>query len=251
MGRIPTDLTGKEFGRLRVIASAGKIGKNCASLCKCSCGNEKVVLNFNLGKGTNSCGCLQKETASETAKKYKPRLKHGLKGTITYNSWQGMLYRCYNEKHREYPRYGGRGITVCPEWRDPEKGLDNFVQDMGHRPSPAHTIDRIKSDRGYEPGNCRWATKSQQSQNVGLKKSNTSGYKGISPCGEGWKAEIRHDGKKFHLGVFRTKEEAALAYNVASEKLHGVYGVRNVLSAISRKVTKLIFDKVNSVLTTK
>jgi len=249
MGRKVRDLTGQRFDRLEVIKPDGFIGKNAASLCKCNCGNLKRILNMNLKSGNvRSCGCLQRESASTRVKKNPPRLKHGLRRTGTYSCWIGMVGRCNNPADGNYPRYGAKGIIVCQRWSDPDKGLLNFVEDMGHRPTPGHSIDRIDSTKGYEPNNCRWATRFQQNQNVGLKSSNTSGYKGISPYKDGWKAEIRNDGKRHHLGCFATKDEAALAYNIASEKLHGLYGVPNVLPTIDRSIVKKVYQKVVEVL---
>lgn len=79
-----------------------------------------------------------------------------------YTSWSAMLSRCYNPKAPYFPAYGGRGINVCPEWR---ASYAAFLQDMGRKPSPDHSLDRIDNSKGYEPGNCRWATKSEQSNN--------------------------------------------------------------------------------------
>lgn len=249
MGRMAKDLTGQIFGRLTVIGPAEKIGRNATSQCRCRCGVEKVIMNFNLLSGqTQSCGCLQKERTSARVRKNPPRLKHGHRHTITYNSWQGMISRCLNQNDTNYPRYGGRGITVCRRWADPDKGLLNFVEDMGERPSPAHSIDRIDGTKNYEPSNCRWATRAQQNQNVDLKKSNITGYKGISATGFRWKAEIRCEGRRLHLGSYDTREEAALAYNIAAGELHGPYAVPNTLPAIDRKTTKRVFSQVMKIV---
>ncbi|WP_192248456.1 hypothetical protein [Mesorhizobium caraganae] len=78
-----------------------------------------------------------------------------------YSIWQGMRRRCLTPTYRQWADYGGRGITICPEWND----FDQFVRDMGARPSPTHSLDRIDNDGNYEPGNCRWATKSEQQKN--------------------------------------------------------------------------------------
>lgn len=88
--------------------------------------------------------------------------KHGLSQTPEYRAWQTMLQRCHNPEHRAYPRYGGRGITVCDRWRD---SLEAFVADMGPRPSPQHELDRRDNDAGYSPENCRWVTRTVNSRN--------------------------------------------------------------------------------------
>lgn len=253
MGRKQVDLSGRVFERLTVLNPAGKRGRNAISLCRCECGTEKEILNLCLLSGaTQSCGCLQRERASIRVKANPPRLKHGLRGTITYTSWLGMVNRCLNPQCWNYPRYGGCGITVCERWADDEEGILCFIEDMGHRPSPAHSIDRIDSAKGYEPGNCRWATRSQQNQNMGLKKSNSSGFKGIAKDKRGkpnpWRAEIRCNGKRINLGCYLTPEEAALAYNIASERLHGPYGIRNALPSIQKEDVLHVYGKVDSIL---
>jgi hypothetical protein len=90
--------------------------------------------------------------------------KHGLSGTPEHRNWRNMIDRCGNPKCKYYPRYGGRGIKVCERWLGPD-GFANFYADMGPKPSPAHSIDRVNNDAGYEPGNCKWATKAEQARN--------------------------------------------------------------------------------------
>jgi hypothetical protein len=87
---------------------------------------------------------------------------HGKRYTPEYAAWIGMRRRCYDTRRRDYVRYGGRGITVCPEWAN---DFQAFYRDLGLRPSPSHSIDRIDGSGPYEPGNVRWATKKQQSEN--------------------------------------------------------------------------------------
>lgn len=86
--------------------------------------------------------------------------KHSVVGLSEYQSWRTMIQRCTNPNHKAFPRYGGRGIAICARWRV----FENFLADMGWRP-PGRQLDRIKNDKGYEPGNCRWATPSQNSNN--------------------------------------------------------------------------------------
>lgn len=87
--------------------------------------------------------------------------KHGGHGTLTYSRWKSMMQRCHDVKHVGYPRYGGAGVTVCERWRD----FASFLTDMGECPSKEMTLDRVRNEVGYEPGNCRWATKTEQSRN--------------------------------------------------------------------------------------
>ncbi len=141
------DLIGKRFGRLRVIAYAGR-SRWC---CVCDCNARVVVRGERLRSDrTKSCGCLRKIRAT----------KHGMHGTPEYNSWRGMKDRCNNPRHPFYKYYGGRGITVCDEWLP----FEGFFADTGTRPV-ACSLDRVNPDGNYDPGNVRWADRKLQTQN--------------------------------------------------------------------------------------
>lgn len=119
---------------------------------RCDCGHEKAICKSHVTSGKQmSCGCYGK-----TKKK-----THGRAGTPEYKAWHALLGRCEDQEHRQYPDYGGRGIKVCERWHE----FENFLADMGERPSSSLSIDRINNDGNYEPGNCRWATRKQQSNN--------------------------------------------------------------------------------------
>ena len=157
MGKPSVDLTGQRFGELVVIGFAGRQRSNQTWRCKCACGSETVKLGYNLKNGhTASCGCR----AMRWRKSGDMNRSHGMRRTRTYRIWTGMVSRCTNPNHQAYSFYGGRGITVCERWLK----FENFHSDMGEAP-PDRSIDRINNDGGYEPGNCRWATSTEQRWN--------------------------------------------------------------------------------------
>ena len=153
------DLTGKVFGRLTVLSFAGMSKWHTSMwLCRCECGSEKSILANALKTGnTRSCGCLQPDVVRENG------TTHGQTGTLTFSTWRSMINRCYTPGTNSYERYGGTGITVCRRWRD---DFFAFLADMGERPSKKYTIDRYPNQAGnYEPGNCRWATCTENNRN--------------------------------------------------------------------------------------
>ena len=152
------NLENKRFGRLKVLQDSGKRDSNggVVWLCQCDCGNIKEANGTDLNrKHTVSCGCRLKETARENGKNSKTH-GHTIDGkqTLTYNSWLSMKYRCLNPNQKAYRYYGELGITICERWMV----FDNFLSDMGERPSKGYTLDREDSYGNYTADNCKWST---------------------------------------------------------------------------------------------
>jgi hypothetical protein len=129
-------------------------------ICSCVCGNTVKLdeRQYNY-KQKRSCGCLHKETAAKQGHLNKT---HGGRFTSEYRIWAGMKNRCNNPNDKRYADYGGRGIGVCGTWN---MDFAQFLKDVGKRPSILHSLDRINNNRGYEPGNVRWATAKEQANN--------------------------------------------------------------------------------------
>lgn len=146
-------IRGQTLGYLLVLSRASNTKAGQARwLCRCICGKEKLFPSYLIVSGrTKSCGCKAMVFGP-----LGPFHKHPY-----YKLWKGMRDRCNNPRNKQYPHYGGRGISVCERWDDYEA----FVMDMGDRPTPKHSVDRIDVNGNYEPNNCRWATPSQQAQN--------------------------------------------------------------------------------------
>lgn len=154
------DLSGQRFGRLTALSFCGAARGNSQWRCQCDCGSYCIVQLGNLRSGhTKSCGC---DRSSATRNQF---VTHGHTtdrvATRTYKAWSHAKSRCNNPADHKYVDYGGRGISMCPQWM---RSFEEFLSDMGGCPA-GHTLDRVDTNGNYEPSNCRWATPAQQARN--------------------------------------------------------------------------------------
>lgn len=219
------DLTGQRFGRLTIL-SKDPVSKNgqVRWLCRCDCGNEKVIIGTSIRGGvTLSCGCLSREITSKVRTTHghtRGSAKDSRRSTPEWQAWRAMISRCTNPNRRDNKHYLDRGITVSPRWIN---NFENFYADMGDRPSPQHSIDRIDVNGGYTPGNVKWSTVIEQRLNRRKFSNNTSGFPGVNKKGTKWCARINIDGngKKTHLGYFDNLDDAIEARKQAEIKYFG------------------------------
>lgn len=155
--KIRKNLSGKIFGRLTVIAHDELYTKKTKWICRCICGKVVSVTGIGLANGsTASCGCLKHDVMMNR------QVTHAMTGSREHRIWMGMKNRCYNESYSRYYDYGGRGITVCPEWIN---SFTTFYRDMGRCPS-GKSLERTDNSLGYSAKNCIWATRKQQQNNM-------------------------------------------------------------------------------------
>ncbi len=195
------DLTGYRYGRLTALRfSRVDSKKRTLWVCRCDCGTvREFVASYMRNGETSSCGCFRKENSGDQAR------THGMSNSPEWSSWRSMLNRCYWPKEKSYWRYGGKGTTVCKRWRT---SFENFYADMGLKPSPQHTIDRINGKKNYTPFNCRWATPKEQARN----KENS----------------VVIDGK--HLADIYEEKQRPVRYKVVSARLRRGWKLKDALS---------------------
>ena len=154
------DHTGSRFGRLLVIDRGTNKGNHTRWNCVCDCGNQCLPHSMSLQSGqTQSCGCLALERIKAANTSHGHTIGHSL--SPEFRSWTQMVRRCTEPSFVSYPRYGGRGITVCDRWLI----FVNFLEDVGLRPGNGYTIDRIDNDGHYQPGNVKWSSVAEQNRN--------------------------------------------------------------------------------------
>lgn len=170
------DLTGKRFGRWTVLGEAGRACGGILWKCRCDCGTVRDVMAQSLTKGTStSCGCYNKEVITT----------HGKTKDDLHHVWENLKDRCLNPNSSVWSLYGGRGITVCDEWKDNYEAFDEWARANGYE--KGLSLDRIDNDGNYEPTNCRWATAKEQCRNRSNNRILT--IDGKSHCVSEW-AEI-------------------------------------------------------------
>jgi hypothetical protein len=179
-----TDITKlPKYGRLTIVGEGTRIKYSCGVKLRyvkviCDCGNKKeIILNSIVRGQTKSCGCLHPEKVTT----------HGLSKNSLHIRWKGMLKRCYDKKHVGYKRYGGRGISVCNEWKNDQKKFIEWALTNGYKKELQ--LDRINNDGNYEPNNCRWATAKVNGNNKSKEKCIT--YKGETKTATQWSEIVK------------------------------------------------------------
>lgn len=222
--RIP--VIGIKFNDWTVISNQERWlkGSNRQWFCLCKCGTEQWVntsgLYTNRSKWCQKCH-LEKVRKINT-------IHDGSKSSLFW-VWIAIKERCYNEKNLRFKNYGARGISVCNEWRD---GFNSFRDwSLNHGYKKGLRIDRIDNNGNYEPRNCRFVTLQQSNFNRGKKLTRVSEYKGVYPSPKKWYSRITKEGKDYYLGIFTTKEEAALAYNEKAKELFGEFACLNIIKS--------------------
>ena len=203
----------EDLGPTKYMNSKGNINYKRFGIYECpNCKNPFKVTTISVKNGSStqcrSCANIAKQTT------------HGESNTPMYRRWTAMKQRCTNVNHKHYIDYGGRGITVYPEWLDSFEKYSEYVMSLPDAGKNNLTVDRIDNDDNYTPGNLRWATTSVQAHNKRVLRRNTSGVTGVSfdNTKQRWLASIRVDGKRIHLGFHEDKDEAIKARRLAERK---------------------------------
>lgn len=202
------DVTGKRFHRL-----VAQKYDNGLWRCVCDCGNIVYANITHLRKkAVVSCGCFNREIAAETGR--QNFTTHGLSKTLEYKVWAQMRKRCEAPYHISYHNYGGRGIKVCDRWQS----FENFISDMGKRPSSKHQLDRIDPDGDYTPDNCRWVTRRTQSRN----KRNTRlfTFNGKTQILSDWADELGFNYSTLSMRIYKYGWSVERAFTEPVHRIH-------------------------------
>lgn len=219
------NLTGQKFGRLTALYIVPNNNYHTRWHCVCDCGRTKDVLQQNLCNGhVRSCGCLLVEVNREKLSQINAsmdRESHNETDSRLYHIWIGIKARCFNPANTSYPNYGGRGISVCNEWKTSYLAFKQWAENNGY--SDLLTIDRIDVNGNYSPDNCRWVSMSVQEFNKRTSMQNTSGITGVSfnKKQNRWVAYITKDHIQHHLGTFASYNDAINARKEAEIKFFG------------------------------
>ena len=169
------NINGRRFGHLLAIRYSHTEKTNTYWVFKCDCGNEKVMQKWNVigPRGAIACGCRR---SSHGMSNGSAKVGSKVVGAKEYRTWRAILSRCKSKAPTAKPYYLDKGIKMCEAWA---KDFNLFLKDVGFSPSEKHSLDRIDNAKGYEPGNVRWATASEQVRNRGIGKSNNTGIHGV------------------------------------------------------------------------
>ena len=178
------DVTGQRFGRLVALGPVDfRPETGVMWECRCDCGNITVVRVRNLGYGTTkSCGCLFRDSATTRA------MTHGKCYTRLYSVWQNMIHRCHSPNDDAYHHYGGRGISVYPEWRASFEDFEFYVAQLPNYEIAGYTLDRIDNDGDYKPGNVKWSTQAEQLRHT--RRTRLFTLNGKTQCFKDWCQEF-------------------------------------------------------------
>lgn len=190
---------GRRFGMLVVLAEAGRRRRARLWRCVCDCGQETFATTGSLNAGSKvSCGC--------TPSGRKNR-RHGLSHSPEYRAWDNARSRCRNPRNIKYQHYGARGISMCDRWLN---SFDAFIADMGMKPGPGYSLDRVDNNGNYEPGNCRWATVSQQNNNRSFNRFLTVGGKRVTVAEASRMTGVPHGTIISRLDAGKSDDEATV-----------------------------------------